>query len=139
MICHFSNMTYFILILLHYHFDICLFVSSRALFRDSVMFVTRFSLKKKRASEGGSFLRFNFILILLHYHFDIYLFLSSRALFRDSVMFVTRFSLKKKRASEGGLFLRFDGPFLGSCCDFYLITFIQRPSMRSLLLRRKHY
>ena len=30
-------------------------------------------------------------------------------------------------------------PFLGSCYDFYLITFIQRPSMGSLLLRSKHY
>ena len=55
MICHFSNMTYFILILLHYHFDICLFVSSRALFRDSVMFVTRNKRGPKRGPRRGGY------------------------------------------------------------------------------------
>ena len=35
----------------------------------------------------------------------------------------------KKGALEGKLLLWFNGPFLGSCYDFYLITFIQRPSL----------
>ena len=44
-------MTYFILILLHYHFYICLFLSSRALFRDSVMFLIGFFKKKGLGGE----------------------------------------------------------------------------------------
>ena len=35
----------------------------------------------------------------------------------------------EKEALEGKLLLRFNGPFLGSCYDFCLIAFIQRPSM----------
>ena len=75
-IWHFSNMTYFILILLHYHFW--------------YLFIPKF----KSSFQGFCYVGHRFL---------------------------------GRKALEGKLLLRCNGPFLGSCYDFHLIIFIQRP------------